>query len=229
MNLKDYIKQIAKETGAKAGQEAGQEAGTKTGEAAGQRAARELWREHNNKDFWQSLAENYIITQKIRNIARDEINNTDFDRKIETSVDSKVKSSFYDYLVNQSQVKALLDEHSNKLSKLIIDRCTTLEEDFNYKFDKAKDNMDKHVKQAAESFALQFTRKDENNLLFKTIENNYKVKFEEFTKKEQEKMERINLNNEIRLQKAESRTNTGLILGSLAMVSSVALIIYNQM
>jgi isopenicillin N synthase-like dioxygenase len=110
-----------------------------------------------------------------------------------------------------------------------MDRCATLEGDFNYKFDKAKDNMDKTVKQASESFALQFTRKDENNLLFRTIENNYKVKFEEFAKREQEKMEKVNLNNECRLQKAESRANTSLILGSLAMISSIGLIIYNQM
>lgn len=225
MESKETIRQIAKEEGQKAGQKAGKEAGQK----AGERAAKELWREQNNKDFWQSLAENYIITQKIRNIARDEINNTDFDRKIETSVDSKVKSSFYDYITNQSQVKALLDEHSNKLAKMIIDRCTGLESDFNSKFDKAKDNMDKHVKQAAESFALQFTRKDENNLLFRTIENNYKVKFEELTDSLKSKQNDLNINNEIRLQKAETRANTGLILGTLAMVSSVGFIIYNQM
>lgn len=217
MESKETIRQIAKEAGKEAGQK------------AGERAAKELWREQNNKDFWQSLAENYIITQKIRNIARDEINNTDFDRKIQTSVDSKVKSSFYDYITNQSQVKALLDEHSNKLAKMIIDRCSTLESDFNSKFDKAKDNMDKTVKQAAESFALQFTRKDENNLLFRTIENNYKVKFEELATSLRRRQDDLNNNNEIRLQKAETRANTGLILGTLAMVSSVGFILYNQM
>lgn len=221
MESKETIRQIAKEEG--------REAGEKAGQKAGERAAKELWREQNNKDFWQSLAENYIITQKIRNIARDEINNTDFDRKIETSVDSKVKSNFYDYLVNQTQVKVLLDEHSNKLAKMIMDKCSTLESDFNSKFDKAKDNMDKTVKQAAESFALQFTRKDENNLLFRTIENNYKVKFEELATSLKRRQDDLNINNEIRLQKAESRANTGLILGTLAMVSSTVYIIYNQM
>lgn len=43
----------------------------------------------------------------------------------------------------------------------------------------------------------------------------------------------VNLNdlkiNEIRLQKAETRSNTGLILGTLAIVSCVGFIIYNKM
>jgi hypothetical protein len=206
-------------------------------------AARDVVRD-NQPSLLEGIFKDLVFSERVRGIARTEINDqlksergeitSKISSEIRSQVPIQVRAELYSAVNNEGHIKSSIKEEADKLRRDVDAECALIRRDAFGRIGGVKDEVDRNLSEAmgsahetaqraAHSFAEQFTRSDENNILFRGIQDRYATDAARLVQESDQKIrqleQRLISNDAVRDQRLKEAEHRAQSSQSWAMAS----------